>query len=223
MRKVCLLLIAAILIVETPFFVFAEDLDNGVIDGNKNEDEYELCEHEWDSWETYKAATIHKKGIKRRYCIECGEYQEKSIKKLKPFIKLTKKKTIKKGKSAKLKVKYARGDKVKKWTSSNKKIVKVNKKGKIKGIKPGKAWVKVKLRSGKTAKCRVTVKKAKKKTPHKKAKKSKKKGGSGTVYWTPSGKVYHVSRSCPTLSRSRTVYSGTIAQSHKPRCCKVCG
>ena len=48
------------------------------------------------------------------------------------------------------------------WTSSNKKIVTVNKKGKIKGIKPGKAKVTVTTTSGKKAVCKVTVvKKAK--------------------------------------------------------------
>lgn len=50
-------------------------------------------------------------------------------------------------------------------------------------------------------------------------------GGSssyGTVYWVPKGKVWHSTSSCPTLSRSSTVYSGTIAQSGKPRGCKVC-
>lgn len=46
--------------------------------------------------------------------------------------------------------------------------------------------------------------------------------GSGIVYWTPSGSVYHTRRSCPTLSRSRTVYSGSISQSRKSRKCKVC-
>lgn len=45
----------------------------------------------------------------------------------------------------------------------------------------------------------------------------------GTVYWTPSGEVYHYSRNCRTLSRSRTVYSGTISQSNKSRGCLVCG
>ncbi len=46
---------------------------------------------------------------------------------------------------------------------------------------------------------------------------------TGTVYWTPGGSVYHYSRSCPTLSRSRIVYSGTPSESGKSRGCKVCG
>lgn len=48
-------------------------------------------------------------------------------------------------------------------------------------------------------------------------------GGGSIVYWTPYGEVYHLSRNCRTLARSRTVYSGTRAQSGKSRACKVCG
>ena len=47
--------------------------------------------------------------------------------------------------------------------------------------------------------------------------------GGGIVYWTPNGEVYHLRRNCRTLARSRTVYSGTRAQSGKSRACKVCG
>lgn len=48
-------------------------------------------------------------------------------------------------------------------------------------------------------------------------------GYSGTVYWTPYGEVYHLSIDCPTLSRSRTIYSGSVSESGKGRACKVCG
>lgn len=44
----------------------------------------------------------------------------------------------------------------------------------------------------------------------------------GTVYWVASGEVYHSTPNCPTLSRSKNIYSGTIAESGKPRPCKVC-
>ena len=47
--------------------------------------------------------------------------------------------------------------------------------------------------------------------------------GAGTVYWTPNGEVYHLSSRCRTLSRSRTIYSGTVAESGKSRACSVCG
>lgn len=43
-----------------------------------------------------------------------------------------------------------------------------------------------------------------------------------TVYWTPNGEVYHYSENCRTLSRSKTIYSGTISESGKDRACKVC-
>lgn len=44
----------------------------------------------------------------------------------------------------------------------------------------------------------------------------------GTVYWVPNGQVYHSTRDCPSLGRSSTIYSGTIAQSGKSRPCKNC-
>lgn len=31
-----------------------------------------------------------------------------------------------------------------------------------------------------------------------------------TAYWTPNGKSYHFSITCPSLSRSKTIYSGTL-------------
>lgn len=44
----------------------------------------------------------------------------------------------------------------------------------------------------------------------------------GTVYWTPNGEVYHSTPNCPSLGRSKTILSGTIAQSGKSRPCKNC-
>ncbi|MBC8539271.1 hypothetical protein H8693_10075 [Christensenellaceae bacterium NSJ-63] len=46
---------------------------------------------------------------------------------------------------------------------------------------------------------------------------------SATVYWTPSGGKYHISRNCATLKRSKTIKSGTIAQAGNRGRCKVCG
>ena len=43
------------------------------------------------------------------------------------------------------------------------------------------------------------------------------------VYWTPKGKKYHNSESCPTLSRSKEIRSGTIGQAGGRDLCKVCG
>ena len=44
----------------------------------------------------------------------------------------------------------------------------------------------------------------------------------GTVYWTPGGSVYHKRTSCPSLARSKTIYSGSVAESGKSRGCKNC-
>lgn len=56
-------------------------------------------------------------------------------------------------------------DKVKKWTSSNPKVVSVHKKtGKLTAKKTGKATITVTMKSGATAKCKVTVKKSADKT-----------------------------------------------------------
>lgn len=45
---------------------------------------------------------------------------------------------------------------------------------------------------------------------------------SETVYWTPKGKSYHTTKSCPTLSRSKVINSGTIDQSGKYDPCDRC-
>lgn len=43
---------------------------------------------------------------------------------------------------------------------------------------------------------------------------------SGTVYWVSSGKVYHTTKDCPTLSRSKNIKSGSAPSGR--RACKVC-
>lgn len=45
---------------------------------------------------------------------------------------------------------------------------------------------------------------------------------SEVVYWTPKGKSYHTTESCPTLSRSKTILSGTQAESGKSDPCDKC-
>lgn len=61
----------------------------------------------------------------------------------------------------KVETKYPSGDSVKSWSSSNKKIVTVDKKGKIKGVKKGTATVTVTMKSGAKDTCKVTVQKGK--------------------------------------------------------------
>ena len=181
--------------------------------------------HDWCDWEVVKKATIKKEGRKERDCLFCDKTQKKAIKKVKPFAKFAKKSySVKAGKTKKLSVKYAAGDKIKKWKSGNTSVAAVNKKGKVTAKKAGTAKITVTLKSGKKATCKIKVTQAKKKSAKKKtAKKTVTRSSGGKVYWTPNGSVYHKSVDCPTLSRSRTIKSGTIAQSRKKRCCKVCG
>ena len=47
-------------------------------------------------------------------------------------------------------------------------------------------------------------------------------GGNNIVYWTPKGKSYHTTKSCPTLSRSKTILEGTIGDSGKSDPCDRC-
>lgn len=47
-------------------------------------------------------------------------------------------------------------------------------------------------------------------------------GVKGDVYWTPSGKSYHSSSGCSTLSRSKTILSGSLAESGKSDACDKC-
>ena len=176
-----------------------------------------LASHKWTKYKTAKKSTVFKKGVKKSHCKVCKKVRKKSIKKRKAFIKISKKSLkLKIKKSKQLKVKYGYGDKVKSWKSSNTKVAVVSNKGKITAKGSGKATITVQLKSGKKAKCKVTVPQVKKPA-------ASKSSGSGTVYWVPNGKVYHLSRSCSTLSRSKTILSGTIAQSGKPRVCERCG
>jgi len=182
--------------------------------------------HSWGKWKTTKAATALKAGKKTSTCSKCGAKKTKTIKKLKAYAKLSKKKlTLKAGKTAKLKVKYAKGDKVKSWKSSKKSVVAVSKSGKLKAKKAGKATITVKLKSGKKATCKVTVKAKKESSSSSKSNKSSKSSNSGygTVYWTPNGTVYHTTPDCPSLARSHTIYSGSVSDSGKPRVCRNCG
>lgn len=173
-------------------------------------------DHEWDDWYVIKKATISKTGLKERECWYCGKTQKKTISKLKAFVKFSKKTVkLKQSKTYKLKISYAKGDSVKKWKTSNKKIVSVSKKGKITAKKKGTAKITVVMKSGKKAVCKIKV------SEEKKTSSSKKKTG-GTVYWVPSGSVYHSTKNCPTLSRSHTIYSGSKSECPKKRACKVC-
>lgn len=45
---------------------------------------------------------------------------------------------------------------------------------------------------------------------------------SKKVYWTPNGKSYHTTKSCSTLSKSKTILEGTIKESGKSDPCDRC-
>lgn len=119
----------------------------------------------------------------------------------------------------------SKGKRTYKKVSGNSKIT-VSAGGKVtvkKGLKRGKYRVYVKVNAASTKYYKYRSVKKYFTVIVKKPASSGSRGGSGTVYWTPSGSVYHVSRNCPTLARSKTVYSGSRAASGKSRCCKVCG
>ncbi len=114
------------------------------------------------NWKVSKKPTIFKAGKEEILCTVCKKtLQERDIKKLKASVKISKTKLkLKKGKIHQLKIKKkSNGDKVSKWTTSNKRIVSVNRKtGKIKALKKGRAKITVKMKSGCKAICNVTVK-----------------------------------------------------------------
>ena len=186
-KKFTTLLVALLLTVLLPMPLPAQAADSDA----------DVCTHDWSEWEVVKEATVFRTGTKERFCWYCDSIQTKTTPKIKAYAKIAPKSlTLYKGKSKKLKVSYGRGDSVKKWKSSNKKLASVTQK------------------SGKKATCKVRIITKKRKPKPKKT--------SGTVYWTPSGQVYHSTRSCPTLSRSRVVKSGSLASCPKKRPCKVC-
>ncbi|MEE0421398.1 MAG: Ig-like domain-containing protein [Lachnospiraceae bacterium] len=133
----------------------------------------------------------------------------------------TKKVYLRVGSSKRLVLKNAKGKIT--WKSNKKSVATVSKKGLVRAKKKGRAVISA-VYNGRKYKCDIVVR-------NKKGSDSSSTGsgtgngggsGSGVVYWTPGGSVYHVSRSCPTLSRSSVVFSGSIASSGKGRACKVC-
>lgn len=172
-----------------------------------------IYSHDWEGWEVIKLATILKKGKQSNYCYGCGKVITRDTNKLKPYAKFAKKKyTVSKGKSIKLKPKFARGDKVKKWKTSKKSVATVNKNGKVVGKKTGTVKITVIMKSGKKATCKVKV------TKPKKVKKSK------MVYVTATGVRYHSRTSCYGLRNANATYkiskSEAISEGYSP--CHVC-
>ena len=126
-------------------------------------------QHRLGSWRTTRGATALATGIQERTCSVCGTKQTRAIAKLKPTITLnvpqskTLPMTLKKSFTVKVSG-LAKGDSVKSWSSSNKKIVTVTSKGKMSARKTGTVKITVTLRSGKTAWFKVKVQKTPVKT-----------------------------------------------------------
>lgn len=111
-----------------------------------------------------QAATINQPEISYERCFDCSYEKEIVGKKLDPIATPSQKAVTlnPQQKYTKLSVKYAKGDSVASWKSSNSNIVKVTKQsgGKclvVAGKTPGKAVLTVTLKSKKTAKITVTV------------------------------------------------------------------
>ena len=120
------------------------------------------------TWKTTAKATVFRPAKQEGTCSLCGKKQTRNYgSKLKATIKLNVSSITLKRKQAttKVKVSMAYGDSIKSWASSNKKIMTVDKKGKIKaGTKTGTAKITVTLKSGKKATLKVKVQTAKVKT-----------------------------------------------------------
>lgn len=174
-------------------------------------------QHEWDDWYTVNSATISKTGLKERECWVCNKTETKITPKLKPYIKLSRK-TVKlqETKTYTLRINYAKGDSIRNCKTGNKKVATVSKNGKIKARGKGTTKITIILKSGKRAKCKVTV------IPKKESSSTNNNNHDETVYWTPNGEVYHKTPNCPTLKRSRTIYSGSVSECPKSRGCRVC-
>lgn len=120
------------------------------------------------TWKTTAKATVFRPAKQEGTCSLCGKKQTRNYgSKLKAAIKLNVSSLTlrRKQTTTKVKVSMAYGDSIKSWASSNKKIVTVDKKGKIKaGTKTGTAKITVTLKSGKKATLKVKVQTAKVKT-----------------------------------------------------------
>ena len=115
-------------------------------------------QHNFTEWKVIKEPDASNPGTKMRYCLRCYTRETKEI----PKIKVTlndKTVTLKRNQTYTLKIKsYTRGDKIKKWTTSNKKIATVDSHGKVKAKKKGKASVTLTMKSGAKASCKIIVK-----------------------------------------------------------------
>lgn len=120
------------------------------------------------TWKTTAKATVFRPAKQEGTCSLCGKKQTRNYgSKLKATIKLNVSSLTmqRKQTTTKVKVSMAYGDSIRSWASNNKKIVTVDKNGKIKaGTRTGTAKITVTLKSGKKATLKVKVQTAKVKT-----------------------------------------------------------
>lgn len=116
--------------------------------------------HSWSAWETATPPSISAPGLQVRICTRCSRLQHRYTDKASPFITLSVKKatiTLRRGRTRKIKVSCANGDRVVRYRSSRPKVVTVTKKGKLKAKKKGTARITVTLLSGLKKSFRVRV------------------------------------------------------------------
>lgn len=85
------------------------------------------------------------------------------------------------------------------------------------------ATVKKAAKPAKKVSKKTTVKKSAKKVNNTQKTSSTKK--VQTVYWVDDTKIYHTSKNCRMLKKSKAIHSGTLAQAQKSghtQLCKVC-
>ena len=108
-----------------------------------------------------------------------------------------------------------------KWTAKNTSVYQITKKGLIKAKKTGTAKLSYKFGTKKYT-MKLIVKDPQAAASASSSSSGSGGGGDGTVYWVPNGEVYHSTSSCPSLSRSKTIYSGPLSSCPKSRPCKNC-
>lgn len=118
--------------------------------GTNPSDNTQKHTHSYKKVSTIQTATALRVG-KEKWCCSCGDTTIKTLPKLKATGKVTASKvTLQVKKSVTLKVtNLAKGDSVKTWSSKNKKVATVDKKGKVKAKKAGTTKLTVTLASGK--------------------------------------------------------------------------
>lgn len=119
--------------------------------------------HSYGGYSVTKKATVFATGRKTRQCRVCKTTQSVTLSKLKPTLRLNVSSLTMQVKQKTSGVKIsglAAGDSVKSWKSSNTRVIKVDRKGKLAAqSRTGKATVTVTLASGKKGSFRVTVQK----------------------------------------------------------------